>query len=112
MPLLTEEGRVKLRKASGSCKRATIRWYPNGGTRLAEGQSSYFGKRGTRRTETSKYPEEKKTKVISQVAASEREEAQTAEMRGCRICIKRKLLNQKAMESAARDGESPVRERQ
>ena len=49
--------------------------------------------------------------MISQVAASEREEAQTAEMRGCRICIKRKLLNQKAMESAARDGESPVRER-
>ena len=33
--------------------------------------------RGTRGTETSKYPEEKKTTVISQVAASEQEEAQT-----------------------------------
>ena len=29
----------------------------------------------TRRTETSKYPEEKKVTTISQVAASEREEA-------------------------------------
>lgn len=33
--------------------------------------------RGTRGTETSKYPEEKKTKVIPRVAASERGEAQT-----------------------------------
>ena len=33
--------------------------------------------RGTRGTETSKYPEEKKTKVIPQVVASERGEAQT-----------------------------------
>ena len=31
----------------------------------------------TRRTETSKYPEEKKTIVISLVVASEKEEAQT-----------------------------------
>ena len=32
----------------------------------------------TRGTETSQYPEEKKTKVIAQVVASERAEAQTA----------------------------------
>ena len=34
----------------------------------------------TRGSETSQYPEEKKTTVISQVAASEREEAQTREL--------------------------------
>ena len=34
--------------------------------------------RGTRGTETSKYPEEKKTKVIPKVVASEIGEAQTA----------------------------------
>ena len=28
-----EEGRGQLRKATGSCKQATIRGYPNGGTR-------------------------------------------------------------------------------
>ncbi len=42
----------------------------------------------TRGTETSQYPEEKKTKVIAQVVASERAGAQTVSvatrMRGCR----------------------------
>ncbi len=33
--------------------------------------------KGTGRTETSKYPEEEKTKVIPQVAASEKGRAQT-----------------------------------
>ena len=37
-------------------------------------------KRQTRGTETSKYPEEEKTKVIPSVAASERGEAQTREL--------------------------------
>jgi hypothetical protein len=31
-----EEGRGKLRKATGSCKQATIRRYPNGTTRYFE----------------------------------------------------------------------------
>ena len=40
--------------------------------------TEYIGQvRGTRRTETSKYPEEKKTKVIPIVAASEQGLAQT-----------------------------------
>ena len=34
----------------------------------------------TRGTETSHYPEEKKTKVIAQVVASERAEAQTGDV--------------------------------
>ena len=34
----------------------------------------------TRGTETSKYPEEKKTKVIAQVVASERARAQTGDV--------------------------------
>ena len=38
--------------------------------------------RETRGTETSKYPEEKKETSISQVAASERERAQTTLRRG------------------------------
>jgi hypothetical protein len=36
-----------------------------------------YGVRRTRRTETSKYPEEKKTRVIPLVVAIERGEAQT-----------------------------------
>ena len=55
-----------------------IRRFPNGATRPVEDRSPRpcVGGR-TRGTETSKYPEEKKTKVIPRVAASEIGEAQT-----------------------------------
>ena len=46
-----------------------IRRYPNGETHYIEDIVSE--RKRTRRTETSKYPEEKKTKVIPIVAASE-----------------------------------------
>ena len=44
-------------------------------------KTNYLGlaEKQTRRTETSKYPEEEKTIVIALVAASERAEAQTNE---------------------------------
>ena len=58
-----------------------IRGCPNGETRQVEDLSSrteYIGaEKPTRGTETSKYPEEEKTTVIPQVAASERGTAQT-----------------------------------
>ena len=41
---------------------------------------SYSHQGGTRGTETSKYPEEKKANAISQVAASERGKAQTTQV--------------------------------
>ena len=74
-----EEGRDKLRKAAGIGTYEMIRRYPNGTTRPREAWSfrTCFG-RLTRGTETSKYPQEEKTTVISQVVASERERAQTA----------------------------------
>ena len=53
-----------------------IRRFPNGETHYVEDIVSE--KRRTRGTETSKYPEEEKTRVISLVAASEREVAQTS----------------------------------
>ena len=70
-----EEGRDKLRKASGRCKQPLIRRYPNGATLFCEAEESIA--KPTRGTETSKYPEEKKTTVIPQVVASERGIAQT-----------------------------------
>ena len=54
-----------------------IRRYPNGATRHVEDMSPRFCVEQTRRTETSKYPEEEKTIVIPLVAASERVGAQT-----------------------------------
>ena len=52
-----------------------IRRYPNGATRHIEDMSCES--KQTRGTETSKYPEEEKTKVIPIVAASEIGLAQT-----------------------------------
>ena len=75
LALIGDEGRDKLRKASGKCKRLLIRRYPNGATLFREAEESIA--KPTRGTETSKYPEEKKTKVIPQVVASERGIAQT-----------------------------------
>ena len=75
LALRGDEGRDKLRKATGIGTYDTIRRYPNGATRYIEDIVS--ARRRTRRTETSKYPEEKKTKVIPQVVAIERGRAQT-----------------------------------
>ena len=54
-----------------------IRRYPNGATQCVEDTLSAERRKQTRGTETSKYLEEEKTTVISQVVASERERAQT-----------------------------------
>ena len=52
-----------------------IRGFPNGATHHVEDMVPERGR--TRGTETSKYPEEEKTRVIALVAASERATAQT-----------------------------------
>ena len=75
MALRGEEGRDKLRKVTGSGTYTVIRKYPNGATYYVEDIVSE--RKQTRRTETSKYPEEKKTIVIPLVVASERGIAQT-----------------------------------
>jgi hypothetical protein len=60
-----EEGRGSLRKASGSREQAPIRGYPNGETRWSEPpalSAEHIGRgEGTWGTETSKYPEEKRS---------------------------------------------------
>ena len=66
-----DEGRCKLRKCAGIRKREMIRMYPNGTTWQVEGLS--LEREPTRRTETSKYPQEKKEISISRVVASEME---------------------------------------
>ncbi len=56
-----DEGRGQLRKAAGIGRHELIRRYPNGATHPAEGRVSRAIGRRTGRTETSKYPQEKKT---------------------------------------------------
>jgi hypothetical protein len=64
-----DEGRGKLRKATGRCTRPMNRRYPNGETHLSKPQVSirqYITYRGnTLGTETSKYQQEKKENSIS-----------------------------------------------
>ena len=52
---------------------------PGGSNVPSSVNESIVHEKGTRGTETSKYPEEEKETSISQVAASERERAQTTE---------------------------------
>ena len=54
---------------------------PGGGYAPSSMNESIVHEKGTRGTETSKYPEEEKTNVIPQVAASERGGAQTDRLR-------------------------------
>ena len=72
-----------------------------------------MGKR-TWGTETSKYPEEKKSTEIPLVAASERGPAQTDFGRGCgasHMGVTKVHSSRTVLERPARDGDSPVRER-
>ena len=67
---------------------------------------------GTRGSETSKYPEEKKENSISLVVASEEERGQTEGLRTLGVEERRdaKIGERKGLERPARDGDSPVRE--
>ena len=78
MPRLSEAMKdvISCDKLRGGANNHYIRRFPNGATRHVEDMS--LEREQTRRTETSKYPEEEKTKVIPIVAASEIGTAQTS----------------------------------
>ena len=104
-----DEGRDKLRKATGIGTHELIRRYPNGATHYIEDIVSE--RKQTRRTETSKYPEEKKTKVIPLVVASERGLAQTnivTAMLGLQDHDLDCAMNQNTLEKVTEEGDSPV----
>ena len=67
---------------------------------------------GTRGSETSKYPEEKKENSISLVVASEEERGQTVSLRTHGVAGQRHLTiaDLKYLERYAEEGDSPVRE--
>ena len=68
-----EEGRGRLRKVLGSRQQTVIQQYPNGETPLIEISEMHnvSWSMVSRGTETSKYPEEKKSYEIPLVAVSE-----------------------------------------
>ena len=99
---------VSCDKLRGAAHERYIRRFPNGTTCCTEGASSE--RKPTRRTETSKYPEEKKITMIPQVVASEKGRAQTdlacwVGVVGLHLEI---LIKLKFLESDIIEGESPV----
>ena len=82
-----DEGRGKLRYASGSRKQALIRGFPNGetlyGKTVQRPDESIVGCERTQGSEPSQYLEEEKTTVIPKVVASEIGIAQTGGTLGC-----------------------------
>ena len=72
-----EEGRRRLRKASGSCQPSCdpgmSEWGKPDWSHVQSPLPEHIGQEaGTRGSETSQYPQEEKTKVIPLVVASER----------------------------------------
>ena len=65
-----DEGRIRLRKASGSCQKALIRGFPNGATQHGAIHVTTSVER-TQGSETSQYLKEEKSNEIPKVAASE-----------------------------------------
>ncbi len=100
---------VSCDKLGGAAHKRYIPRFPNGTTYYTGGIISE--RRPTRRTETSKYPEEKKITMIPQVVASERGLAQTrvACCLGVVGLFLETHINLKPLESGAIEGESPVR---
>ena len=89
MALRDDEGRGKLRKATGRCKRPLIRRCPNGATYVIE--DNIPARVTTRGTETSKYPEEEKT--ISDSASSGERTRNSPNLKayvlgGCRTAVR------------------------
>ena len=85
---------------------------PGRGNARSPMDESIVHEEGTRGSETSKYPEEKKENSISLVVASEEERGQTSGLRTAGVEGLRhlKIADLKLLERGAKEGDSPVRE--
>ena len=85
---------------------------PGRGNARSPTNESIVREEGTRGSETSKYPEEKKENSISLVVASEEERGQTGGLRTTGVEVRRylKIADPKRMESRAKEGDRPVGE--
>ena len=85
---------------------------PGCGNAQSSMDESIVHEKGTRGSETSKYPEEKKENSISLVVASEEERGQTVSLRTHGVEGRRDLTiaDPKRLESRAKEGDRPVGE--
>ena len=85
---------------------------PGQGNAWSPMNESIVHEEGTRGSETSKYPEEKKENSIPLVVASEKGRGQTRGLRTPGVAGRRHMtiVDLNMLESMTRDGDSPVRE--
>ena len=85
---------------------------PGQGNAWSPMNESIVHEEGTRGSETSKYPEEKKENSIPLVVASEKGRGQTRGLRTPGVAGRRymTIVDLNMLESMTRDGDSPVRE--
>ena len=85
---------------------------PGQGNAWSPMNESIVHEEGTRGSETSKYPEEKKENSIPLVVASEEGRGQTRGLRTPGVAGRRHMtiVDLNMLESMTRDGDSPVRE--
>ena len=85
---------------------------PGQGNAWSPMNESIVHEEGTRGSETSKYPEEKKENSIPLVVASEKGRGQTRGLRTPGVAGRRDttIVDLNMLESMTRDGDSPVRE--
>ena len=85
---------------------------PGRGNARSPMNESIVHEEGTRGSETSKYPEEKKENSITLVVASEEVRGQTGGLRTSGVAGRRypTIADPKRMESRTEDGDSPVGE--
>ena len=85
---------------------------PGGSNVPSSVNESIVHEKGTRGTETSKYPEEKKENSIALVVASEEARGQTRGLRTPGVEGRRNMtiVDLNCLERQTRDGDSPVRE--
>ena len=85
---------------------------PGRGNARSPTNESIVREEGTRGSETSKYPEEKKENSISLVVASEEERGQTAGLRTSGVAGRRypRIADPNILERMTKDGDSPVGE--
>ena len=85
---------------------------PGQGNAWSSMNESIVHEEGTRGSETSKYPEEKKENSIALVVASEEARGQTGGLRTSGVEGRRhpKVADLKLLERSTREGDSPVRE--
>ena len=85
---------------------------PGCGNAQSSIDESIVNEKGTRGSETSKYPEEKKENSIPSVVASEQGRGQTMSLRTHGVAGRRDptIADLNILERMTRDGDSPVRE--